>query len=308
MGELLPMEDPVQQEVFQAKFIPIQTKRTEIEGGMKLFFTSYPPLGEVSVVKGSVGNLVTFTVLLEADESRASEPWEVLIWYSSENGDGWTETPLKPLEDANVSPISFRVSTSSKTSSLWFKGQIELKLKVAFTLKFRSGPDQPWKWVHDEQDSKDGVIISQTSILHSESEQLSDIIGDLNPVFQVSQVRSDTPDTSVWSVKTDAGAANGEESFFEDIKIGKPWSGSILRWFALIRIWTPWLAPRQGKSHFELDKEGILCSFMEPGGRHLVLLAISGVADVMTLFKTDGTGNLILTVGYHFQESKVWLT
>jgi len=69
-----------------------------------------------------------------------------------------------------------------------------------------------------------------------------------------------------------------------------------LRWFALIRIWSPWLAPRQGKTRFALDKEAVVCSFMEPGGRHLVLLAISGVQDVMTLFKSDQEGNVVLNV------------
>jgi hypothetical protein len=69
-----------------------------------------------------------------------------------------------------------------------------------------------------------------------------------------------------------------------------------LRWFALIRIWSPWLAPRQGKSHFSLDKDAVVCSFMETGGRHLVLLAISGVQDVMTLFRSDQDGNVVLNV------------
>ena len=35
---------------------------------------------------------------------------------------------------------------------------------------------------------------------------------------------------------------------------------------------------------------------MEQGGRHLVLLAISGVQDVMTLFKSDQDGNVVLNV------------
>ena len=65
------------------------------------------------------------------------------------------------------------------------------------------------------------------------------------------------------------------------------------RWFALVRIWDPWLAPRQGKTYFELDKEAVLCSFLSQTGRHLVLLAISGVDDVMTLFtSTNGAVNL----------------
>ena len=70
----------------------------------------------------------------------------------------------------------------------------------------------------------------------------------------------------------------------------------IDRWFALIRIWSPWLAPRQGKSRFDLDKEAVMCSFLSLTGKHLVLLAISGVEDVMTLFTSDPEGNVILHV------------
>ena len=68
------------------------------------------------------------------------------------------------------------------------------------------------------------------------------------------------------------------------------------RWFALVRIWTPWLAPRQGKGQFGLDKEAVMCSFLSLTGKHLVLLGISGVDDVMTMFTNDSEGNVILRV------------
>jgi len=46
-----------------------------------------------------------------------------------------------------------------------------------------------------------------------------------------------------------------------------------------------------------LDKEAIVCSFLEKlGGRHIVLLAVSGVDDVITTFKSDPDGNVALQV------------
>jgi len=72
----------------------------------------------------------------------------------------------------------------------------------------------------------------------------------------------------------------------------------IGRWFALVRIWTPWLAPRQGKTQFGLDKEAIMCSFLSLQGKHLVLLGISGVDDVMTVFTSDSEGNVVLRVSH----------
>jgi hypothetical protein len=70
------------------------------------------------------------------------------------------------------------------------------------------------------------------------------------------------------------------------------------RWFALVRIWSPWLAPRQGKGHFGLDKEAVLCSFLSSGSKHLVLLAISGANDVMTMFTSDSDGNVVIHVWF----------
>jgi hypothetical protein len=72
------------------------------------------------------------------------------------------------------------------------------------------------------------------------------------------------------------------------------------RWFALIRIWSPWLAPRQGKSVFGLDKEAVTCAFLSNTGKHIVLLAISGVNDVMTTFKNDEGGIVLLRVRVSF--------
>lgn len=70
----------------------------------------------------------------------------------------------------------------------------------------------------------------------------------------------------------------------------------MFRWFALVRIWSPWLAPRQGKEHFQLDKEAVCVSFCSLGGKHLVLLAISGVDDIMSMFISDDAGNVVLRV------------
>lgn len=62
----------------------------------------------------------------------------------------------------------------------------------------------------------------------------------------------------------------------------------------MIRIWAPWLAPRHGKSKFELDKDAVLAAFVDSKGQHLVLLAISGINDVMSVFQSDDSGNVKL--------------
>lgn len=72
---------------------------------------------------------------------------------------------------------------------------------------------------------------------------------------------------------------------------------TMLRWFALVRIWVPWLGPRHGQSKFELDKDAILCSFLNPEGRHLVLLAISGANNVISVFRHNDSGGVTVRVG-----------
>jgi len=39
-----------------------------------------------------------------------------------------------------------------------------------------------------------------------------------------------------------------------------------------------------------------MCSFLSPQGRHMVLLAISGVSDVLTVFRSGGSGDVVLHV------------
>ena len=63
-----------------------------------------------------------------------------------------------------------------------------------------------------------------------------------------------------------------------------------------MRIWNPWLAPRHGKSSFDLDKDAVLCSFLSPQGKHLVLLGISGLNDTMSLFRSGGSGHVNIHV------------
>lgn len=64
------------------------------------------------------------------------------------------------------------------------------------------------------------------------------------------------------------------------------------RWFALVRQWSPWLAPRHGKTQFSLDSDAILCALQAPHGRYLVFLAVSGINDTVSVLRSTSDGNL----------------
>ena len=123
--------------------------------------------------------------------------------------------------------------------------------------------------------------------------ELTSYLKDCSLDFSVHSVPSESPNAQVWSITTAVKAAAGETSGWTNTSLGIP--RSFTRWFALVRIWSPWLAPRHGKGKFQPQEDAILCSFLRWDGLHLVLLAVSGIDDVLTVFKPDGHGNVIVS-------------
>lgn len=284
-------------EVFQAQYIPKQKGPVAAEHpSMKAYISTYPALGQVSLVEKTTS---VFTTLLEVDESRASDPWQVSLWHSE--GQEWREVPMEPLKETSAHPAVLQAKKSTfgiPLIPLYFTTPLAIHPPTNFTIKFRGSPNQSWKWVKDHQGSLDGtVILKLTTSQHAISSNLGDYFEGLNPVLKSRNCRSQSPGTTLWSVEAMVDAADGAKSEFANIKFGLPWGkGNFSRWFALIRIWTPWLAPRQGKSHFSLDKEAVMCSFLSQEGKHLVLLAVSGVEDVMSMLISDEVGNVVLRI------------
>lgn len=112
-----------------------------------------------------------------------------------------------------------------------------------------------------------------------------------SPDLSVDPVESETPHTQLWVLTSPVKAAEGKASAYTDTSLGVPRSFS--RWFSLVRIWSPWLAPRHGQGQFSPHEDAVLSSFLRMDGLHLVLLAISGIDEVLTVFKPDSDGNVI---------------
>ncbi|KAF2273677.1 glycoside hydrolase [Westerdykella ornata] len=162
--------------------------------------------------------------------------------------------------------------------------------RVSFTVTFRASQDDAWKWSNEQFSTSDGHIIYQTPDLPSEN--LGHYVDGLPTYLDIQKQSSDTPGTLVWSVDSPVQAASGTTSGHSRNKLGLPTDFS--RWFALVRLWSPWLAPRQGKGEFRVDKEAILATFERNDGTHLAILAVSGVDDVLTTLHHDGSGNVVI--------------
>jgi hypothetical protein len=161
---------------------------------------------------------------------------------------------------------------------------------VSFTITFRAAENEPWKWANEQFSTSDGHIIYQTA--RSLDTDLTKFIDGLPEDLKIQDEKSETPETLLWSVASPVNAASGKASGLSNQKLGKPTNFS--RWFALVRLWSPWLAPRHGRAKFSPDKEAIVAAFQREDGSHLVVLAVSGIDDILTTLGHDGDGNVTI--------------
>jgi hypothetical protein len=195
----------------------------------------------------------------------------------------------------NQNQISLQASRSAQVQHKVFTLSLkrpsrEDKSQVQFTIKFRPGEDHAWTWAHSQFSYGDGVLYYQPKFEHHD---ISYYIEGLSSDIKLETLTADTPNTQLWSLTAPAKAADGDESGYSTHLLGKPKAYS--HWFALVRLWAPWLAPRQGKDSFSPDKDAMLASFLRHDGIHVVILGISGIDDVLTLFKHDDAGNVIIS-------------
>ncbi|KAI9816033.1 MAG: hypothetical protein M1827_002025 [Pycnora praestabilis] len=253
-----------------------------------------PPLSHATVIPHDQKS-ITFTVSLEAYENLRSQEFEIVLWYGRhQNPETWTELPLKeaPVEGSlffvmqhGSSGIDRRTFTSDLQQPNEEEGPIQ------FTLKFRTAPEQDWIWANDHFSQSDGELYFQPAVIDSKDFQY--YFDGLSADLKITPFASEAPGTILWSLETPVEAAEGGKSGFTDTKLGLP--KDYTKWFSLVRIWSPWLAPRHGSGKFLPDKDAILASFLRWDGLHVVLLAVSGVENVLTILKPDGDGNVIIS-------------
>ena len=170
----------------------------------------------------------------------------------------------------------------------YFHGIIDLKqienASVQFTIKHRKG-DGSWIWANEQLGVADGEVHVQASSL---PDDLQLCFSKFTDVAKIEQCHRQVTDTRLWTLGFNVPAA-GETSAFATTLVGVP--TIVARWFALVRPWTPWLAPRHGKGVFRVEEDAMTCSLLRRDGIHLVLLAVSQ-NDVLTLFRDDDFGGI----------------
>lgn len=224
-------------------------------------------------------------VLIETESF--DDKWEVQLWHNLHDFNSWEALPLERCK----APRLEIAQTSQNFRRLWFSGTLSEKPSpsrpVSFTLRFRTDSQTGWKWVQHESGVDNGQLLYQAPLSNlGKHEDLSYYFDGVASDLKVEKVKSDTPNTRLWSITAKATPAQGEKSGYSTHKLGLP--TDFVRWFSLVRLWSPWLAPRQGKGLPLAEKDGILYSFLRKDGLHVVVLAISGIDNVLTVLKQDG--------------------
>ncbi|KAI1129240.1 raffinose synthase Sip1 [Nemania abortiva] len=248
---------------------------------------TFPPLGRVSQLKGEI---ISFSVVLDPADHDAEKPWEVCLWHSS-GEQPWEETLLAPASRPD-SPTFLSLGDLSP-KHIFYSATLPVLSSLRFTFKYRSSPTQPWTWARDELGVGDGLVIMSTAGQRPQSDDLSDIIQGLNPELKVKSIASQAPRTQLWTIEAAVAPADNDASTYTDVELGIPWGG-FLRYFALVRHSAAWLGPRHGRTNFSLDKDALLCSFLSPEGKHLVLLGISNINNVVTLIRSSNHSSVLI--------------
>ena len=272
-------------------------------GQMALFakITAYPPLGSVTIVPPSRKQF-EFTVVIESSTSLPEVPWEVAIWYDHSTcyGTNTEEWRALTLQRTTVLPSMLCDNRDTKLHRYVFEGNLPTPFpaeartykgrKVKFTVRYRINPDQEWTWVWDTFGTSDGEVILQPPI---DPNYLGGSPVELQNGWHTRKLASEAPEAKLYSLESSTTIPYGEDGAVEELKA----LGKVLmahRWFALVRIWSPWLAPRHGKEDFRLNEPAVLVSFLRTDGLHVVLLAVNGLDEVLTTFKSDDNGNIVV--------------
>ncbi|KAJ5812070.1 Raffinose synthase [Penicillium riverlandense] len=282
---------------------------------MSLFarVTCYPPLGQSTCVqrvqkalRSEEDDSLHFTVVIESSIAFPAQSWEAQIWHNITSTE-WTALPLKK-RDPSSAPLLTGNEAEYGYHRYVFSDEIKLPAAgghAQFTVRFRTNPDTEWQWANQQRPVSDGEVVftprnlqlvqgssTESATTPNAKEELGKYIDSLSSNVQVESRASEAPGSTLWSVSGDADQAREGTSGVKLVPLGTP--SSLLKYFALVRIWSPWLGPRHGKDKFRLTEDALLCSFLRKDGFHLVLLAVSGVNDVLTVLQSSDNGEIMI--------------
>lgn len=291
-----PFDPMAESDLLPEQLPPERAQQVSMDGSnesdMNMRLTSWPPLGQWTTIPAG-DDVVEFLVLLERPSTKTEHPPEVAIWHNLAGEDDWSELALQPVSapaELAIVDLADSRKASRNCFTVTLSGMPRETRTVSFTFKFRSTQSSDWQWIKSATGISDGTLHYATTDLKSPP-SLDKLISNMSSDIMAERVESEVSSSYVWSLTCPVPPANGSESGYQHHRLGRIIHSE--KWFALVRLWSPWLAPRQGTKHkFELDKDGVLLSFLRSDGLHVVCLAISGIEDILATFINDSEGNV----------------
>ncbi|KAH0610344.1 uncharacterized protein H6S33_011871 [Morchella sextelata] len=244
-----------------------------------------PSLGKTTVMKNEGGKPVQFLALLETsqDNRYTDEGWALQLWYSA--GAEWQEAEFAPCNDLSL--ISgFDDLSDLKRRAYRLDIYHESIQPLQFTLRFKPEENSPWIWSKEQSGITDGRLIFQKNYaIPSDQFQFDSLFEGTNSNLAIKKASSDVSGTDLYVVSGSAlpGISN--------VVLGAPLL--LENFYALVKLSPSWMGPRQGASHFTVDRDAVMAGYVRSDGRHVVILGISGV-DNCTTFVQSSDGKLIL--------------
>ena len=224
------------------------------------------------------------------------------IWYDNSSYSGqkscWQALDLEPVDqgpylfnDDSNSPDYRYTFSGNLTSPFTSTDKVYRGRRVPFTVRYRTDSSAEWQWVFHNFGIGDGELILQPPI---DPNFLGASPIDLKQGWIARKLTSEAPDARLYNIESQEAvpAATEGDAVTHRTVLGRVLQAS--RWFALVRIWSPWLAPRHGNSHFHLSEPAVLVSFLRSDGLHVVALAVNGIDDVLSIFTSNDEGDIVM--------------
>lgn len=199
--------------------VPKQKKPTNFNS-MGASVSVFPPLGQITQVRKQG---IAVTACLEIPADQAEQSWELAVWHST-GDEHWTETVLSSTKKT---PSNLQGVDTSKVR-LCFDGKLNVESLLNFTVKFRPGSDQPWRWARDEQGIGDGTVIFKSSWTTSAlPDDFQSILKGYDTDIQIKSCQSQCPGTRLWALETSIEPAQDQDSTYANVNLGTPWGGFL---------------------------------------------------------------------------------
>ncbi|RPA97417.1 glycoside hydrolase [Choiromyces venosus 120613-1] len=247
-----------------------------------------PPLG-TTTVQSRVKKTIDFVALLETpkDTRYDGTGWVVQLWYQESEGT-WQSADFS-ITDILNSPI-LSVTTAPNIIRRIYSLHLPCQnsTPVQFTLRFKPVLEDhtPWIWSNEQNGLGDGRVIFRGPSAGLPT--FETLFHSSDPNLRVKFVRSQVPGVELFDVTAPIPPIANESG---TATIGTPVDLEL--YYALVKLSSPWMGPRQGSSHLSIDRDGLLMGFLRSDGRHVVVLGVSGINDCTTYVRSD-EGKILL--------------